>query len=195
MSPGIPFYLLVGWEGKSVVFPPLVRLLSELLPTLGEGLETTSGSWINCPLSSLPQGLRMVPIKDWIGTRISISRTAWAWAWALEASPSPFGSLIPSLLPSNPETLGVKGQTGVRLPLTSSSPGFSYYRPCFQCRWRVKDFRGLWLLNILTQMMGSTVLRWGRMWKCLVLTFGFMSILPLFLPNKLSWYFLYLLPF
>ena len=195
MSPGIPFYLLVGWEGKSVVFPPLVRLLSELLPTLGEGLETTSGSWINCPLSSLPQGLRMVPIKDWIGTRISISRTAWAWAWALEASPSPFGSLIPSLLPSNPETLGVKGQTGVRLPLTSSSPGFSYYTPCFQCRWRVKDFRGLWLLNILTQMMGSTVLRWGRMWKCLVLTVGFMSILPLFLPNKLRWYFLYLLPF
>lgn len=193
MSPGIPFYLLVGWEGKSVVFPPLVRLLSELLPTLGEGLETTSGSWTNYPLSSLPQGLRMVPIKDWIGTRIAISRTA--WAWALEASPSPFGSLIPSLLPSNPETLGVKGQTGVRLPLTSSSPGFSYYRPCFQCRWRVKDFRGLWLLNILTQMMGSTVLRWGRMWKCLVLTFGFMSILPLFLSNKPSWYFWYLLPF
>lgn len=44
MSPGIPFYLFVGWEGKSVVLPPLVRLLSELLPVLGEGLETTSGS-------------------------------------------------------------------------------------------------------------------------------------------------------
>lgn len=48
------------------------------------------------PAPSLPQGLKMVPIKDRMGTRIAISRKA--WAWALEASPSPFGLLIPSLL-------------------------------------------------------------------------------------------------
>lgn len=77
VSPDIPFYLLVGWEGKGVALPPLVRLLSGLLPTLGEGLETTSCSGTNYPLFSPSQGLRMVPIRDWMGTRIAISRTSW----------------------------------------------------------------------------------------------------------------------
>lgn len=125
-------FLPLGWVGgKKCGSPTPGQVTFRAFTSAGGGFG--DHIWfLNQPLSSLPQGLRMVPIKDRMGTRIAISRKA--WAWALEASPSPFGLLIPSLLPSNPETSGVKGQTGVRLPLTSSSPGFSYYRPCFQCR-------------------------------------------------------------
>lgn len=38
------FYLLVGWEGKGVGPPALDWSLSEVLPILGDDLETTSGS-------------------------------------------------------------------------------------------------------------------------------------------------------
>lgn len=44
MSQGIPFYLLVEWEGKSVGSLAPDWSLSGLLPMLRDGLETTSGS-------------------------------------------------------------------------------------------------------------------------------------------------------
>lgn len=130
----------------------------------------------------------MVPTWDWMGTKIVISRTS--WAVGPDASPCPSGPFIPYRLPSKP----VRGRSnqdwdGLWLHLSWAL----LHRPCFQCRWRVRDFRGLWFPNTLAPNDGKYVFWVGG--GCENVLFWLLALCPFyhcFYPINQVGIFLYL---
>lgn len=112
-------FLLTSWLGGR----EKVWVLSPGLVTF-RGF-TNAGGWFGediwflnqLSLSSPFQGLTMVPSRDWIGTRVTISRTC--WAVALAASPSSSVPFIATLFPSNPETF--RDEEAIRTAVASDS--------------------------------------------------------------------------